>query len=698
MVTSASSLRRGRRGLRSRHKKTGRGYPTNSILAKLPVISAGLPTAAGLKMSRLAILLALLILYATGPARAALLTPEDQEAYRAAFALARANNWPAARQLAARASEKLPAKTLLWLELTRSNTAAFADIVTFADNNPDWPLQGVLRERAEEASAGVPDGVLLPYFQKNPPATPKGRLRLADMLTAAGQGDAATTVIRALWCAPDLDPDTERAVLDRYGARLRPEDHVARLDRVIAAGLSSAADRLLPLVPEDQRLLAQARLALASLQPNAPDLALRVPQRLRGDAGLLIDEARWNRRMDRLDAAAQILLDAPKALHRPTAWWSESQILARRLIEAGNDRLAYDVLTRHAPVEEGAAVHADADFLAGWIAFRRLNQPKTGYAVFTRLYQAAKLPASRSRSAYWAARAAEGAGDSDNARRWLASAADYETTYYGQLAAARLRRAVLPKFPPEPFLSPDEIGRFDDNELFRAARMLSEIGQDDLAKPFLQRLNAAATTPGAAKQVATLAEMTHHLDVAISAAKRAGFNGVPLLEAGFPMIPIQRGGTAEKPLVLAIVRQESAFDVSAVSSSDARGLMQLKPATAKQVAKTLSLPFSADRLVADANFNLTLGSAYLDKMLDKFAGSYVLSIAAYNAGPNRVGQWLVDHGDPRDGSIDVVDWIELIPFGETRNYVQRVLENLQVYRLRTGDREQAFKLARDLKR
>ena len=649
-------------------------------------------------MSRFAIAFTLLILCATSPARAGLLTPQDQAVYRAAFALARANDWPAARQMAARASERLPAKTLQWLELTRSGTAGFADIVGFADGNPHWPLQGVLRERAEAASADIPDGVLLPYFQKNPPTTPKGKLRLADMLVASGQGDAATSVIRALWLAPDLDPDTERAVLDRYGARLRPEDHAARLDRVIAAGLSSAAGRLLPLVPQDQRLLGEARLALASLHPNAPDLVSRVPPRLRRDAGLLIDEARWNRRLDHLDAAAQILLDAPKALHRPVAWWTESQILARRLIEAGDDRLAYEVLTRHTPSDDGAAAHAEADFLAGWLALRRLNEPKTAYARFTRLYQAAKLPASRSRSAYWAARAAEGAGEGDNARHWLTAAADYETTYYGQLAAARLRRAVLPKFPPEPFLSPDEIGRFDDNELFRAARMLSEIGQDDLAKPFLQRLNAAATTPGAARQVATLAEMTHHLDIAISAAKRAGFNGVPLLETGFPVIPIQRDGTAEKPLVLAIVRQESAFDVSAVSSSDARGLMQLKPATAKQVAKTLSLPFSADRLVADANFNLTLGSAYLDKMLDKFAGSYVLSIAAYNAGPNRVAQWLSDHGDPRDGSIDVVDWIELIPFGETRNYVQRVLENLQVYRLRVGDREQAFKLARDLKR
>jgi soluble lytic murein transglycosylase len=648
-------------------------------------------------MSRLAALFSLLVLYQTAPAQAGLLTAQDQEVYRAAFALARANDWAAARQVASKASEPLPAKALAWFEFTHSDTAPFADIVAFADNNPDWPLQPTLRERAEQAATEIPDSVLLGYFQKNPPTTPKGRLRLADVLAAAGRQEAAGSVIRALWRAPDVDPDTEQAILERYGSILGPEDHAARLDRLIAAGLSSAARRVLALAPEDERRLGEARLALAALQPDAQGFVARVPPRLRNDAALLIDEARWDRRLERLDAAAHVLLDAPKAVHRPAAWWAESQILARRLIEERNDKLAYELLTRHASDEAGT-LHGDSDFLAGWIALRRLNQPRTGYAHFTRLYQSVTLAASRSRAAYWAGRAAEKLGEGETSRRWFTTAAGYETSYYGQLAAMRLKRAVLPKFPPDPFLNPDEVDSFDANELVRVTRMLSEAGQDDLVKPFLLRLIATANTPGGYKLVAGLAEATHHLDVAISAARRAGANGMPLFEMGFPMIPVRRDGAAEAPLVLAIVRQESAFDPSAVSSSDARGLMQLKPATARQVAKALSLPFSADRLLADANFNLTLGSAYLDKMLDKFGGSYVLSIAAYNAGPARVAQWLSDHGDPRDGSIDVVDWIELIPFGETRNYVQRVLENLQVYRLRAGNREQAFKLARDLKR
>lgn len=638
-----------------------------------------------------------LILWTTGSAYAAMLAPEDRDAYRVAFAAARASDWTTARQIANRARERLPGKVLYWLELTRSNTAIFGDLVEFADRNLDWPLHSILRERAEEASRDVPDAVLLPYFQKNRPTTPRGKLHFADMLAASGQREPAIDLVRATWLAPDLDPDTEKALLEHHAASLRPEDHAARLDRLIWDGLTSAAGRMLELVPEEQRVLGEARLALASLQPDAQDLVSRVPQHLRREPGLLFERARWSRRTNRFEEAASTLLDAPNDLGRPAAWHAERQLLARRLIDDGKDRLAYELLTQR-PRGDDRVDHADAEFLSGWIAFRRLSEPNTGYEHFTRLYQAMKLPVTRSRGAYWAGLAAEALGMDDASRRWFATAATYETTYYGQLAAARLGEAVVPKFPADPVPGPGDIASFDANELVRAARMLSEIGEDEIAKPFLLHLSAATATPANQKLVAALAETVHRLDVGIVAATRAGASGVPLLEPGFPVIPIHHNGAAEKPLVLAIARQESAFDKLAVSRSDARGLMQLKPSTAKEVAKSLSLPFSADRLLTDANFNLMLGYTYLDKMLDSFRGSYVLSIAAYNAGPARVAQWLHDHGDPRSDAVDVVDWIELIPFGETRNYIQRVLENLQVYRLRLGDRDQAFKLSRDLKR
>jgi soluble lytic murein transglycosylase len=346
---------------------------------------------------------------------------------------------------------------------------------------------------------------------------------------------------------------------------------------------------------------------------------------------------------------------------------------------------------------ENAVALADAEFLAGWVALRRLGDPAAAYEHFTQLYANVRMPISRARGAYWAGRAADERGMTDIAKRWFASATEHGTTFYGQLAGQRTL-AARPAFAPEPQPTAEDVADFDRKELVRAVRMLSELGRGDLAKPFLLRLGASAGTPVQHKLITTLAETADWLDVAAASARRASADGTILLASAFPVIQVKHKGVAEPPLVLAIARQESAFDKAAVSRADARGLMQLMPATAKDMAKSLSMRFSADRLLTDPNYNLTLGQAYLDKLLDSFDGSYLLALAAYNAGPARVRQWLETYGDPRAGTIDVVDWIEAIPFGETRNYIQRVLENLQVYRLRLGDDDRAFTLARDLQR
>ena len=629
-------------------------------------------------------------------ARADLLSREDQQIYRAAFAAARSADWASARRFEARAHDPLPGKVLRWLELQRTNAATFADIAAFAESNLDWPMQGALRERAEQLSGDLPQAALLAYFAKNPPTTPQGKLHFADALAASGRSEEAIDVVRKAWLGPDLDPDTEQAILERFAPSLRPADHSARLDRLIWHGLTAAARRQLRRVPEDQRLLAEARLSLSDLETSAEELVSRVPEHLRENPGLLFERARWLRRKDSLEPAAGILTSPPRDPEHRAAWQAERQILARKLIDAGKDRLAYDVIA-HRQLPEERTGDGDAEFLSGWIALRRLSEPKVAYDHFVRLHAAVTLPANRSRGAYWAGRAAEALGN-DASRGWFATAAKDPATYYGQLAAARLGDTAKPNWSRAPQASADAIAAFDANELARAARMLSEIGESATAKPFLLSLTSRAKTPVEQHLVAALAERVGRLDVAVLAAKRASSQGAMLLAAGFPIIPVSDKGIAEKPLVLAITRQESAFDETAVSRSDARGLMQLRPSTAKEVAKSLSLPFSASRLLTDAGYNLTLGHAFLDKMLDDFGGSYVLSVAAYNAGPARVMRWLNAHGDPRGGAVDIVDWVELIPFGETRDYVQRVLENLQVYRLRLGDREHAFKLLHDLER
>jgi peptidoglycan lytic transglycosylase len=641
--------------------------------------------------------LACLLILAAGGASADPLSPDDRAAYRAAFAAARAGDWAAAGLAADRAQERLPAKVLRWLELQRDRQAGFAEIVAFADANPDWPLISVLRQRAEEAADDVPDAVLLPYFRKNRPTTPDGKLRFAAMLAASGQREGALAVVRGLWVGPELGPDQERAILANYAEGLRPEDHIARLQRLLWDGQESAARRQEERVPEEWRRLADARLALAKAAPDADALAARVPMPLREDAGLLLDLARWYRKRDRLDDAVGVLRHPPAELVRPSAWWSERRYLAQKLLEDHRDLPAYTLISAHAQGDSGADA-ADAEFLAGWIALRRLGEARPAYEHFTHLFGNVKAPISLSRGAYWAGRAAEALGQPEDAKHWFGEAAQHPTTYYGQLAAAKLGRIAPPAFAPEPQPRPEDRAAVERRETARAAQMLAELGEGETARPFLLRLDAAAKTPVEHKAVADFAARLGRFDVAVTAAKRALAEGVLLLERAYPLIPVDAAGPVEAPLVLAITRQESSFDPGAVSRSDARGLMQLKPSTAKDVAKALSIPFAADKLTSEPRYNLTLGRAYLGKMIDGFSGSYVLAVAAYNAGPNRVKQWLGTYGDPRAPGVDVVDWVETIPFGETRNYVQRVLENLQVYRLRLGDTARAFTLASDLRR
>jgi soluble lytic murein transglycosylase len=647
-------------------------------------------------MSILRIVLAVfLLLGASAGAHADLLSPEDLQIYRKAFAAARAGDWTAAQRAASQANVRLPAKILRWLELVRSDTAVFFDLVDFAERNPDWPSLGMLRQRAERAIADIPDSVLAPYFEVHRPVTLDGKLRFADILIASGRRDASLALVRELWVAADLAPQDEAAILTRHERDIRTKDHIARLDRLIWDGQNAAARRQLPRVPENWRLLAEARLGLASLQAG-DDLVARVPPQLQRDPGLLLDLARWNRRKDLLENAARIFQSPPGNLVRPPAWWAERNILVRRLVDSGQHRLAYTLVARRG-LGENAVALADAEFLAGWIALRRLGDPAAAYEHFTQLYTNVRMPISRARGAYWAGRAAEERGTADIAKRWFVSAAEHGTTFYGQLAAQR-SPAAWPTFAPEPQPTAEDVAEFDRKELVRAARMLFELGQGDLVKPFLLRLGASAGTPVQHKLIATLAETADWQDVAAASARRASGDGTILLASAFPVVQMKHEGIAEPPLVLAIARQESAFDKAAVSRADARGLMQLTPGTAKDMAKSLSMRFSADRLLTDPNYNLTLGQAYLDKLLDSFDGSYVLALAAYNAGPARVRQWLETYGDPRTGKIDVIDWIEAIPFSETRNYIQRVLENLQVYRLRLGADDRAFTLARDLQR
>ncbi len=359
-------------------------------------------------------------------------------------------------------------------------------------------------------------------------------------------------------------------------------------------------------------------------------------------------------------------------------------------------QLAYRLAARHGL--SSGPVYAELEFLAGWVALRFIHEPDRAYNHFVGLYEVVKLPVSVARASYWAGRAADAMGYDQLAATWYRTAAEHLTTYYGQLAATALGEPKLERALDEPTPSAAESEAFDKQELVRVLRQLSEIDATEYMRPFMLRLSELAKSPGEHALVAHLALQVDRPDLAITVAKKASYAGVVLLAEGYPLSELPPGGSVEHPLVLAMTRQESAFDRGAVSSAGALGLMQVMPATARRVAHTLRLHFDKHRLTTDRHYNVTIGRAYLDGLLGDFSGSYVLAIAAYNAGPSRVRQWIRDYGDPRSKDVDVIDWIESIPIGETRNYVQRVLENLQLYRLRMGDQSLGSSLASDLKR
>ena len=629
-------------------------------------------------------------------ARGQSLSEADFQAARSMLAAAQGGDWNRAYAEAVAIGDRLPLKMLRWMDYSRPGAPGrFPDIADFIEKNGDWPRQRALRKHAEEALAGEPDGLAADWFKRFPPVSAVGKVRSAEVLLNSGELENGVAALRAAWIDGDFGPLDERNFLARRSVSIRAEDNEQRLERLLWDGQYDAARRMLPLVPNDWRDLGEARLALAALAPDAEALVARVPVKLRADPGLIYEELRWRTRRDMVGAAVRILLSQPGDLVRPAAWWAERQTIARRVLATGDAALAYRLVEQHGLIEGNS--YSEAEFLLGFIALRYMNNPELAFDHFSRILTRVSTPYAKARAGYWGGRSAEAQAKSEVAAKLYAAAADYMVTFYGQLAAHRLGRDAPPHPVPEPVPDPVELARFEQNEVVRAARIFLKLGYRDQSKAFLLNMADKAKTPTQFAMLAILAETNGRIDLAIAVAKRAIEAGTPLMIHGYPVTAIPSGGTVEHALLFAITRQESAFDRDAVSRAGARGLMQLMPATASEIANKLQLPFSVERLTADGTYNVLLGRAYLETLLDDFGGSYALAIASYNAGPGRVRQWLRDYGDPRGGKIDMVDWIESIPIGETRNYVQRVLENLQIYRGQVG-RNTAFSLVSDLAR
>ena len=589
------------------------------------------------------------------------------------------------------ATDPLMDAVVEWDRLRRDNgPASFAEIAAFLRAHHGWPAEATLRRRAERLIDGsVPAIVRLDYFRDNPPLSSYARFRLAEARRLTGEPVLAAADARAAWTAGGLDPVSEATLLAEFAPVLTPADHAARLDRLLWRGETGAAGRMLPLVAPDVRAVAAARLALKS---GAAVTADAVPEQWRSDAGLVFDEASAAKRRGDTAAARRIVADyagTPGLVADPDAWLKLRLELARGALRDGDSDLAYRIAAGHRafPLGRPLAEHGlaerqdfiDTEWLAGWLALRRLNRPVEALTHFGRVRDAALTPVSQARGDYWAGRAAEAAGSPD-AALYYAAAATHADYYYGQLAAEHLGPTLtLPVATP---VAVDRRARdaFDADELVRITRDLGELGDRGRQTLFMKALVERAETPEQQRLLVDLGRSLDRPDLGVITGKAARTEGeLALVDAAYPMLPLPPELAGSWTMVHAISRQETQFDRAAISAANARGLMQLLPATASETAAKLGLPYTTSRLTDDPVFNVTLGAAYYARIRDNLGGSHLLAVAAYNAGPGNVRRFIALNGDPRLPGADLVDWVELIPFAETRDYVQRVLANAVVY-------------------
>ena len=629
-----------------------------------------------------------------------LLSPKDKKIYQKAYKAAKKRDWPGAHRLARRAKEPLPAKALRWLNYReRGNRGTFEQISGFIAANPTWPSQHRLIRRAEEAmeTSRVSDQVAMDWFTSNRPLSGPGQIRLAEAMLANGMTDDGLQWLRYAWINNVFARRTSKALYRRHRKVLRKSDHVARLDYLLWQGHRYSARRLYSLVPPEYRKLAEARESLMVRGPGVDSKIAAIPDDLLRDGGLAYERLRWRRRKNLDERAREILLQPLTHLGpRPKKWWLERHIQSRGALREGKAGLAYRLASGHGQLA-GHFSYAQAEWLSGWIALRYLNKPKIALSHFANLHGHLRYPVSLARAAYWSGRASMAMNKAIGAIKWYQAAARYPSTYYGQLAIEALGKKARWRMPQEPRSVSKVVQAFNERELVRLSHMLVSFDQEEHLYPLILHLSRSAENPTDSLLAARLGHELGQSALAVRASKEALRKGTLLPKTGYPILSGLRPMPIEPALAHAVARQESEFNPTAVSSAAARGLMQLLPRTARTVAKSLRLRYRKERLF-DPHYNMRLGSAYLGQLIKNYRGSYIMALAAYNAGPNRVKRWLRQNGDPRKGKVDPIDWVEAIPISETRNYVQRVMENLQVYRWRFHPKSAKLALLRDLHR
>ena len=621
-------------------------------------------------------------------AKSLMLSKKDFNIAKLAFKSIDKRNWNTAISISKKAKDRIVYNLVNYLYLIKTiNGASFYDYTTFINNNPDYPRIKRLRYLAEHKinlKTNTPIGVLK-WFDNKEPLSDFGKIKLGEIYLLQGQKEKGSMLIKEGWIKAKLSKGNLRYLRKKYKKIITVDDNIKRADWHAWQGKHWDVQRMLRYLPKDETALYRARQLLMSRSYGVDQAISKVPGKYKNDIGLKYDRLKWRRRRGRVESSLEILDSLPRdsiKLVRPEIWWKERVILSRSLIYKKKYVRAYKVSSNHS-LSEGPE-YAEAEWLSGWIALTFLDDPNIALQHFKNFYKNVGYPISLSRGAYWIGRTYKIINNKQKAEEWFGEASKYLNTYYGQLAFVEIKHDQAFSLTELPKISEKYRKDFNKNELIKIIKLLKELNKDKHAKDFLKHLAKLNIDEGSEILAGELAIEIGRYDYAIQISKSASYEKRFYNTINYPIIKtpaiVNKKAMPKPELVLSVIRQESEFDQKANSSAGARGMMQLMTYTAKLVAKQAKLSYSKSKLTSDPEYNIKLGSYYLAGLLEEYEGSYPFALSAYNAGPKRVKYWKKINGNPQKGKIDYVNWIELIKFKETRNNVQRVLENVNFYR------------------
>ena len=596
--------------------------------------------------------------------------------------------WTTALKNSKNAKDKSIYNFIQWRHLlTTGNQATFYDYMTFIQNNKHYPRISRIKYLAEQklSTDKISPKKIINWFGVDEPLSGYGMLVLGESFIQTGDSENGIALIKRGWITAELSRASMKSLSKKYRKYLDSKDYINRADYLAWENKYWDLKRMLPYLPKDYQLLYTARQILMSKSYGVDQAIKNVPQKFKNDAGLNHDRLKWRRKRGRIDSSLEILSSIKNNkdyLVRPDKWWVERAIMSRALIYKNKYETAYKVASQHS-LDKGSEF-AEAEWLSGWIALSFLNDPILAVDHFNNFYQNVSYPISLARGAYWLGRSYEKIGDKRQSEDWYREATKYLTTYYGQLAFLKINPSQNFELEEQANVEDEYRKYFYNKELVKITHLLNELNKDKYTKNILRHLANDNIASGSEILAAELATNISRYDFAIQVSKLASYEKRFHNTFNYPIISVPQYVNGRKipetAFILSLIRQESEFDMRANSHVGAQGLMQIMPYTAKLVAKQAKLPYSKSRLTSDPEYNINLGSHYIAGLILQYDGAYPFATAAYNAGPKRVKHWKKINKDPQKKQIDFVDWVELIPFKETRNYVQRVMENYNVYR------------------